>query len=152
MQKFAKMTPAEMQQELLRLQEVSFRAAFVRAGYNDLELQDTVWQFLLAQEKARTDVRKAARKMYLATEPKGAALTNPQFEAAIADYQAVAKVEKARREAAIQELDEKIDFSHKPKLKALLLLNGYIGDEAWYTGQSFMASTLGLSTITGIND
>jgi hypothetical protein len=147
MKKMMAMTPAQMQQEMLRLQRIAMQTTFKQAGLNDLELQDTIWQWLMDQEKARRDVRKAARKVYLGITPGGAALTDQQLEEAIADYQAAAEDEKARREIAVAELDKKIGFSTKPRLRALLMMNGYIGDEAWFSTSSMMAGAMAMGSL-----
>jgi hypothetical protein len=89
--------------------------------------------------------------VYLATEPRGVALTDQQLEAALADYQAAAEQEKARRQTAIEELDKQISFSTKPKLRALLMINGYIGDEAWFSTSSMMTSSMAIGSL-GMGD
>jgi hypothetical protein len=44
MRKMMAMTPQQRQQEVQRLHEMIFRSSFTRAGFNDLEMQDTVWE------------------------------------------------------------------------------------------------------------
>lgn len=146
MKKMMTMTPAQIQQEVLRLHETMLRANLTRAGYNDLELQDTLWQWLMEQDTARREVRKTARKVYAGIEPL-AALTDAQMEAAIDDYQGAVEDEKVRRETAIAELDKKINFTRRPKLRALLMIHGYIGDEAWFSTSSVMAGSMTISSL-----
>jgi len=90
--------------------------------------------------------------VYLGIGAGGAPLTDARMEAAISDYQAAAEDEKARRESSIAELDKKIDFSHKPKLRALLIIYGYIGDESWFTGSSMMASSMTIGSINMVGN
>jgi hypothetical protein len=151
MKKMMAMTPAQMQQEVLRLQRIALQATFKQAGFNDLELQETVWNWLIEQETARRPVRKAARKVYLGITG-GGALTDQQLEEAMADYQATAEDEKARREIAVAELDKKIGFSAKPKLRALLMISGYIGDEAWFTTSGMMANSMAIASLNPVGD
>ncbi len=88
--------------------------------------------------------------MYLATGARGGALTDQQLEEAMTDFQAAAEDEKARRQTAIEELDKKIGFTKKPKLRALLMIGGLIGDEAWFTSSSMLAGSMTIGSLDAV--
>lgn len=151
-QKLARMTPQEQQQEVQTLFQQVMRLSLERAKFTDKTLQDTILQFAADQEKARTAVRIAANKVYLAGEPLGVVVDNATLEAEINDYLAAVEDAKAERENATAALDQKIGFSKNPHLKGWLLLNGVIGDAAWFTGNSMMLGSMTTASLAGLQN
>lgn len=150
--KMARMTPQEQQQELQKLLQQGMRMSLDRAKFTDKTLQDTILQFVAEQDKARLTVRIAANKVYLAEEPRGVVVDNPTLETEINAYLAAIEDVKAERENAIAALDQKIGFSQNPHLKGWLLLNGVIGDAAWFTGNTMMAGSMVITSLAGLQN
>jgi hypothetical protein len=141
-QRLMQMTPEQLQREMLKMKEQLVRSELTRAGFNDPQLQDRVWDFLQEQETARQPVREAATKIYLGIEPKGTPVTDAEMEALLNGYQAAVEAESARRETALADLDAQISYSKSPRLRAVLTLYGYIGDQAWFTGDTLMGASV----------
>lgn len=147
MARMMSLTPEQVAQEFLKIKQQLVRTSLGRAGYETPEVQNDVLQFLNEQEQARVAVRRAAAQIYQSIEPKGA---RPQGEPVgqnqmfglVNDYLAAVQEEKARHAQAEIALDARIHFSDDPKLRAVLLLNGYIGEAGWFTGDTFMGASI----------
>lgn len=140
------MMPPQMQAQML---EQSVRQQLQASGFTDKALQDAVIDFMQAQEKARGPLRDKAREVGAAirnnatTDTQMATLTNA-FRIAIED-------EKTRSEAALKTLDAKIGYAKKPRLEALLMMLGLIGDETSYLTSPASAMSAGGLGMPGLN-
>lgn len=103
------------------------RQTLVASGYTDATLQDTVIDFMQAQEKVRQPLRVTAQDLAnLLIEP-----TTPadELKTKLADFRDQMKKEEARYEQALASLDEKIKYSTEPRLETLLTVLGVVGQE-----------------------
>ncbi|MBV9470157.1 MAG: hypothetical protein JOZ57_13055 [Abitibacteriaceae bacterium] len=132
--RLARMTPAERAATIHQMMQTMLRASLVRAGFADKTLQDTILRFVVTQEKARKPVRVAAHKVEMTLEPHDQPVNAAFVQTYLNDYLAAVEDAKVEREMVTQTLDQKIGFSKRPKLQAWLIVNGVIGDAAWFTG------------------
>lgn len=114
--------PAEMQQRM----EAGMRQMLTQAGVNDAPTQDIVLAYVKVDTDARSPMRMQSMKLWQAV--RGGGVTDDQLLALVTDYRASQQAEKVRREKAEADLEAKIHFSKNPRLEALLLLSGMIGD------------------------
>lgn len=113
-------------QEGQRNPEDGIRRMMQQAGVADETTQNTVLEYMKNDMQARRPLREQGQKVFRALQ--GGAVTDDQLAALITDYRAAQQAEKTRREQAQAELDAKIQFSKNPRLEAMLLLTGLIGD------------------------
>ena len=142
--KFKKMTPEELRAYTLEMQEEMLRSQLSHQGFNDLELQEIVINFLRERNVQRKNVRAAAS--HLRDAVKDAKTPGENFAPLLAQLQAVADEEQVQRQKASDELAHKLKLAEHPRLEAMLHLNGFIGDEIWYLGDS----TVGISAVNGL--
>jgi hypothetical protein len=127
---FRNLTPEqrqEMQDKLRDLtRELSLRAMLENAGITDKATQDTVLAFAAAQEQAVQALREKNRDLQGSLYDNATA--NAQIIALQNDYTAAAEDESDRRGKALALLDQKINYSKQPRLKAVLTVLGLVGD------------------------
>ena len=164
-ERWGKMTPAErkiqmdkMLADFARTKDSLVRQTLERAGFTKPELQNAVVEFLREQETNRRAARVAAHKLYLALEPRGTAQTrgvavgDGEMLALTAAFEDAAEAERARRAKDIEALDKKIGFSTNPRLEGVLLLNGYIGESAFFAGDAQMMGMSVLGSFAGLDE
>jgi len=110
----------------------AIRKMLTQAGVEDVAKQDTVLTYVREDMEARRPMREQGAKLFQAL--REGAVTDDQLLALVTDYRAAQEAEQVRREKAQEELDEKIKFSENPRLEAMLLLAGLIGDGALMNG------------------
>jgi hypothetical protein len=133
---WAKMTPEQRRQAMQQFVEQTIRAAMAGLDYTDKTQQDDVIAFAAEQEKLLEPVREKHRKVAQALLNKA---NDDDVAALMADLRASIEETSKRRQAAIAELDEKIKFSQKPRLEALLSMIGLTGNETSFIGGAFTA-------------
>lgn len=106
--------------------DAAIRKMLVQGGVADIATQDAVLAFVKEDTEARRPMREQGAKLFQAL--RAGAITDEQFLALVTDYRAAQQAEKVRREEAQDALDEKIHFTDNPRLEAMLLLAGLIGD------------------------
>lgn len=120
------MTPQQRRLAVQGMVEQTLRGSMSHLGYRDAALQDAVVAAALEQGKILEPVRDKHRRLAQAlignVSDRDAAVLLAQWRATVEE------AERGRRAAATA-LDEKIDFSRKPKLEALLRSAGLVGDE-----------------------
>jgi hypothetical protein len=139
---WAKMTPEQRRQAAQQFVEQVIRGSMTGLGYTDKTQQDEVVVFANEQEKLLEPVREKHRKVAQALLNKA---NDDDVAALMADLRASIEDASKRRLAAIAELNEKIKFSQKPRLEALLSMIGLTGNETSFIGGAFSAilGTLG---------
>src|SRR4028119_714092 len=141
---WGRMTPEQRQQAVLQMIDQTLRGSLVHLGYADKALQDAVVAHATTQEQILEPVRERHRKvaqslLYNTASDKDVAILMNELSVALEEA-------KARREDAIAALDEKIGFSQKPRLAALLSMMGLTGEET-----SFIGGVVGSMTGTWAN-
>jgi len=126
------MTPEQRQKMQQERQERGLRRGLSRAGFEDKALQDAIVAYSQEQSKARRLLQDQLRKIMEAMQDK--AITDAQMAALIADFRADVAAERDRRDAALKILDQKTSYTTKPRLDALLMMLGIIGDEMSIAG------------------
>jgi hypothetical protein len=109
-----------------RSPEENVRMILAQAGVNDAATQTAVLDYIKADIEARSPLREQGKSLLKALQ--AGAVTDDQLLALVTDYRAAQQAEKARRERAQADLDAKINYSKNPRLEAILLLTGLIGD------------------------
>jgi len=103
----------------------------------DVELQDTLVNFLSEQANRRQSVRDQKNK--LQTGLRNNLASDTQVLSMLNDYRANVEQAKEDYKKALAVLDTKIGYSKNPRLEATLVLLGVIGDES-----SFIIGPMGL--------
>jgi uncharacterized membrane protein YgcG len=112
-------------EERKKAMEDRMREMLVHVGVNEAPTQDAILAFVQTDLEARRPMREQTTKLFRALN---GGVTDAQLLALVTDYRAAQEAEKARRETALQELDAKIHYTQNPRLEAILLLAGLIGD------------------------
>jgi hypothetical protein len=112
--------------EKRRNPEENMRKLLTQAGVNDDATQNAIFNYIKDDINARGPLREQGKSLYKALQ--AGAVTDDQLLALVTDYRAAQQAEKARREHAQADLDAKINYSKNPRLEAILLLAGLIGD------------------------
>jgi len=135
----------ERNAKLQLIQENGLRSTLTQAGFPEKNLQEAILDFIYAQNQARIKAQETGSKVLKAMGDKPEAATDitPIFT----DYLNAVETAKTQREEATKALDEEIEFSKKPRLKALLTIYGIIGEAAWYTGEVQMVGQMGLAAM-----
>ena len=123
-------------EQQLKLADQAVRSMLVQGGVNDVATQDAVLSYMKEDTQARRPMRELGAKLFQAMRAEG--VTDEQMLALVADYRAAQQAEEGRREEAQEALDAKIHYSENPRLEAILLLAGLIGD-----GDPFMKARAG---------
>ena len=129
------MTPeqrAQMMQQMKERRALGLRQMMTQANITDGGTQTFVIDYVDAQTDAEQSLQDKARAVQDALRNPNS--TDEQIATALADFRAAVAAEKARREAALKQLDEDVSYSKNPRMDALLTMGGLIGDEASYVG------------------
>ncbi len=123
-----------MRESFLRQQQIAGvsgedrqRYLMTSAGLTDTTVQNTIIAFAIEQAQKRKPVTDEGRRysMLLAD----ADTTGSSFNAQFTKLQTAAREFRAWKEDALKELDAKVKYSSNPRLYALLVLVGILGDE-----------------------
>ncbi len=149
--KLRTMTVEEMRAYTREMQEEMLRSQLSRQGFNDLEMQEIVIDFLHQQDEARQSTRIAAARLrdaLMNAQMTGAKpQTSPeQWMILLAALHNAADTERERRTRATEKLSQTLKLNEQPRLDATLRLAGVIGDEIWYIGDAFSGMSA-LSTL-----
>jgi hypothetical protein len=146
-QLFMALTPEKQKAYMRDLNQNLLRGTLNRAGFKDTKLQDDILEFVDEQETSRAAVRKAAAKVYLAIEPQGVPTDAAGLEALLNDYLITVEDAKAQRDVATKALETKLGLETNPRLRAVLLLHGIIGDASSLTGDIILTGTMGVGGL-----
>ena len=132
--KFKKMTPDQLRDYDREMRENALRSNMTDQGFNDLELQDIVINFLRQQEASHGDLRAIAVRLRDALDDKNT--PTEQFAPLLAELEKAAAAQQVRREQDSAKLAQTLKLDEQPRVEAMLHLNGFIGDEMWSLGDS----------------
>ena len=125
------LTPEQRRQmEAQRQQQraLALRETLSQGGFTDAAVQNSIVNFAAEQEKARAALQEKWRAIEQAL--RGTTVTDTQLTVLLNDFRALADEEKARRAKALTTLETEVGLSKKPRLDALLLVNGITGEES----------------------
>lgn len=108
------------------ISDEAIRKMMEMGGVPDVATQDAVLAYMKEDVEARRPLRDTGMKLFQAL--RAGDITNEQMLALVADYRAAQQAEKVRREQAQDALDAKVNFTQNPRLEAMLLLAGLVGD------------------------
>jgi hypothetical protein len=117
-----RMTPEERRKQT----EDKLREMMTNNGVTDTSTQDAVLAYLSNELEARQPLRQMGEKLNRALSDQS--ITNDQIKGMIADYQNAQDLENQNRIKAQSDLDASIHYSQNPRLQALLMLMGVLGD------------------------
>jgi hypothetical protein len=106
--------------------ERQIREWMAKAGVNDESSQSAIIAHISGEVRARRPLRDAGRKLFQSMQAD--TVPEEQMRSQLAEYHAALEADKARRQAAEADLDAKIHYTQKPRLEAMLLVFGIIGD------------------------
>lgn len=109
-----------------RTPEENVRQIMTQAGVNDAATQTAILDYIKADMEARAPLREQGKTLYNALQ--GGAVTDDQLLALVTDYRSAQQAETERRKQSQADLDAKINYTKNPRLEAMLLLTGLIGD------------------------
>lgn len=95
-------------------------------GFGDRTLQDEVLRHIAVEVRERGLVRRRAQQMLNALRDPNQ--SQDEVRVLLRDYQLVVEADRARRRSAENALNERINFRENPRLEAMLILFGAIGD------------------------
>lgn len=110
----------------------AIRKMMAMGGVPEIATQDAVLAYMKEDVEARRPLREAGMKLFQAL--RAADVNDEQMLALVTDYRAAQETEKVRREQAQNALDAKVNFTRNPRLEAMLLLAGLIGDGGGLVG------------------
>lgn len=125
--------------------EQSLRGQWAAFGFAGEDTQNALLNYINREERARWPIKNSAQRMVQCLTPGTAPTANvalnvapapltddptrdAQIRIAITDFRAALEKDKARRQAAEAALDAQIGYSQHPRLEAMLILFGLIGD------------------------
>lgn len=103
------------------------RNLLTQAGFNDKDLQDAVVNEAQVQQKAATGLQDKTR--VLAEAIRMNALDDAKITRLMDSFTTAVQDERKARLDRAKDLDQKIGYSQKPRLRSLLTLTGIVGDE-----------------------
>ncbi len=104
----------------------NLRRTMSSLGFDDRALQDEVLRYIVSEVRARGQVRRQGQQLY--TVLRDSHQSDAQVRAALSQYQGVVEADRARRREAENTLNDRIGFRSKPRLEAMLVLFGVIGN------------------------
>ncbi len=135
------MTPEQQTQRMQKLQDDGLQAMLIRAGFDDPELIQAVQNFQAERVQSRQPLRVTSTLIYLANGNQRDKISDAQVEALLKRYEAEVEAQRVGEKQAADDLNAKIGWSTRPRLKAWLLRAGVIGDAAWLARSNLAAGT-----------
>lgn len=114
--------------ESRRSSEEGIRRMLFQAGVGEPALQDAVLEYVREDLEARKPLREQGARLFRALREGD--FSEAQLSVLVSEYRAAQTEEKKRQEHAEKLLDAKIGFSKNPRLEAMLLLSGLIGENS----------------------
>ena len=135
-QQLRRMTPAQRQEYFLSRmrheREADLREMLGQilreSQLDEAGLQDDLVAFILAQSEARAPLRE--QRARLVTALRRGELGDEEARASLGAWKVATATASERYAAALKELDDKIGYSKKPRLEALLATLGLLEDAA----------------------
>lgn len=107
--------------------EGEMRRMMIRLGCDQPPVQDAIIAFIADETRARRPLRDQSRKLFQALRSENGAV-DANVETLLADFRIALEQDKARHQVGEAALDQRINFKSNPRLEAMLLLFGVIGD------------------------
>ncbi|BCM92949.1 hypothetical protein IAD21_04833 [Abditibacteriota bacterium] len=142
-----KMTPAQRRETMQQVTEQTLRGAMTFLGY-DPPTQTIIIEAVKEREKTLADVRDKNR---IVARGLMAHLDDAKMTIALDNLRFAQEDDADARAKQIADLDKKLDFSHKPSLKAFLSLSGIISDDSAAMG-GVLGNLMGALTNMGMDD
>jgi hypothetical protein len=101
------------------------REVLTKAGFADTTTQDAIIAYIASEEQAKGALRNATRRLASSLRREA---PPERVRDLLADYKKATDAEKARKDKSRLALDEKIGYSKNPRLEAILLISGILGD------------------------
>lgn len=111
-----------------KMRELQQRQSMTRAGLTDVKDQDVLMAYLTNEETARQTLRDKWQSLQQLLRNNDTPDT--QIAGSLNEFRAAVEDEKARKDKARTELDTKLGLAQKPRLDAMLMTSGLIGDES----------------------
>lgn len=125
------MTPEQREKAMKQFTERRLRNNLTEAGFADAATQDPIIAFSKTMETLRRPLREKATKLRAAVAGKTA---DAEVTPLISDLRTATEAAKKPREEALKVLEDKINYSAKPRLQAFLMVGGLLGDEMAFAG------------------
>jgi hypothetical protein len=104
------------------------RQTLVASGYTDATMQNSVIDFMKAQETARQPLREQAQALtVLLVNP---ATPDADLQTGLAAFRTAVAADQARYTTELAALDTSVKYSTQPRLETLLTVLGVVGQEA----------------------
>jgi len=140
-QNFRNMTPAQREEMRAQMRQTQIKGALTAAGYTDDATQQAVIDYATTSVAASTGILPKIEALRAAFRDNA---DDKTVADALAAYRTAVDEAEKTRTTAIADLDKAISFSTKPKLEALLVMMGYIGDE-----NGFVSNLAGQAQLPG---
>ncbi|RYX84922.1 hypothetical protein EON83_08265 [bacterium] len=140
-QNFRNMTPAQREEMRATMRANQLRQGLTGAGFTDTATQDAVVEFAKTQGTTATGILPKIEALRAAFRDNA---DDKTVSDALAAYRTAVDEAEKTRATAIADLDKSISFSTKPKLEALLVMLGVIGDE-----NGFVSNLAGQAQLPG---
>jgi hypothetical protein len=101
------------------------REMLTKAGFPEVATQDAIIAYIASEEEAKGALRMATRRLAGSLRREA---PPERLKDLLAEYKKANDAEKKRKETARADLDTKISFSKNPRLEAILLISGILGD------------------------
>lgn len=128
------LSPEQRSQMMRKFMEDRLRDNLSKAGYTDDDLQDAVVNFSRAMESDRSAIREKCGRVRGAMADGS---TDTQIAYYMNDLRRSVAAAKSHRDQGRKTLNNKISFTKKPRLDAILSMWGLGGDESSYFMSSF---------------
>lgn len=104
------------------------RQTLVASGYTDAAMQNSIIEFMKAQETARQPLREQAQALtVLLVNPK---TQDADLQSGLATFRTAVAADQARYTTELTALDTSVKYSTQPRLETLLTVLGIVGQEA----------------------
>ncbi len=141
------MTPAKRREAMSQMTEQTLKQAMTFLGYDEAT-QSVIIVAVREREKALADVRDKNR---VVAQGLMAHVDDAKMTIALDNLRFAEDDAADARTKQVADLDKKLDFSHKPSLKAFLSLSGIISDDSAAMG-GVLGNLMGAMTNMGMGD
>jgi hypothetical protein len=115
-----------MLEERQKRLEGQIREWMAKAGVDDESSQSAIIAHITSEVRSRRPIRDASRKLFQTMQADS--VPEEQMRSQLAEFRAALNEDKVRRQEAEAALDAKIHYTQKPRLEAMLLVFGIIGE------------------------
>jgi hypothetical protein len=106
--------------------ERNVRNLIARFGFEGPQLQDAIIAHMVSEVKARGPLRTRSRNLMRTLQSSRS--TPDQMARSLAEFKTAADADRERRLAAEEQLNARIDYKNNPRMEAMLLMYGIIGE------------------------